>query len=56
MVRKMLHVFCKIIFIERRRFMAGSLSNLVDNLSEVIYKLKSKDCDFFLNIKASKTT
>ena len=56
MVMKVLHIFCKITFIERGKFMASSSLNLIDNLSEVIHKLKSKDCDFFLNIKVSKTT
>ena len=28
--------------------MANSLSNLVDNLTEEIHKIKCKDCDYFL--------
>ena len=35
----------KIKFIDSARFMATSLSNLVDNLTEVIHKVKCKDCD-----------
>ena len=33
---------CTSQFIDRARFMASSLSNLVNNLSEGIYKIKSK--------------
>ena len=38
--------------------MATSLSNLVDNLTERIEKIKCKDCDcviVFLNMKVSRT-
>ena len=38
----------KIIFIDSARFMATSLSNLADNLTERIRKIKCKDCDCFL--------
>ena len=44
----------KIKFIDSERFMAISLSNLVDNLTDRIQKIKYKDCDCFLgheNIK-----
>ena len=37
--------FCEIKFIDSARFMVGSLSNLVDDLAEQIYKIKCKDCD-----------
>ena len=37
----------KIKFIDSARFMASSLSNLVDNLAEGIHKIKCKDCKFF---------
>ena len=36
----------KITFIGSARFMATSSSNLVDNLTEGIHKIKCKDCDF----------
>ena len=35
----------KIKFIDSARFMASSLSNLVDNLAEGIHKIRFKDCD-----------
>ena len=38
----------KIKCINIARFMATSLSNLVDNLTEGIRKIKCKDCDCFL--------
>ena len=34
--------------------MASSLSNLVDNLAEVIRKIKFKDCDCFLEYESVK--
>ena len=34
--------------------MATSFSNLVDNLTKGIHKIKCKDCDCFLNMKVSK--
>ena len=37
----------KIKFIDSARFMASSLSNLVDNLAERIHQIKCKDCDYF---------
>ena len=37
----------KIKFIDCARFVASSLSNLVDNLAEGIHKIKCKDCDCF---------
>ena len=41
----------KIKFIDSARFMAISLSNLADNLTEGIHKIKCKDCDYFLEYK-----
>ena len=38
----------KIKFINSARFMASSLSNLVNNLAEGTHKVKCKDCDCFL--------
>ena len=34
--------------------MASSLSNFVDNLTEEIHKIKSKDCDCFLEYESVK--
>ena len=34
--------------VDSARFMASSLSNLVDNLAKGIHKIKCKDCDCFL--------
>ena len=39
----------KIKLIDSVRFMASSLSNLVDNLAEGIHRIKLKDCDSFLD-------
>ena len=38
----------KIKFVDSVRFMATSLSNLADNLTEGTHKIKCKDCDCFL--------
>ena len=43
----------KIKFIDSSRFIASSLSNLVDNLAEEIHKIKCKVVICFLNIKLS---
>ena len=34
--------------------MAISLANLADNLTQVIYKIKCKDCDCFLEYESVK--
>ena len=34
------------------RFMASSLSNLVDNLAERVHKIKCKNCDCFLEYES----
>ena len=34
--------------------MATALSNLVDNLTEEIHKIKCKDCDCFLEYESDK--
>ena len=36
------------LFIDSARFMTNSLSNLANNLTEGIQKIKCKDCDCFL--------
>ena len=41
-------------FIDSTRFMASSLSNLVDNLAVGIHKIKCKDCDCFLEYESAK--
>ena len=41
-------------FIDSTRFMATSLSNLVNNLTEGIRKIKCKDCDCFLEYESVK--
>ena len=40
------------LFIESVRFMATSLSNLVDDLAEEIHKSKCKDSDCFLEYES----
>ena len=44
----------KIKFIDIARFMANSLSNLVDNLAEGICKIDSRDCDSFFEYESFK--
>ena len=34
--------------------MASSSSNLIDNLTEEIHKVKCKDCDYFLGYESVK--
>ena len=41
-------------FIDSVRFMATSLSNLADNLTEGIRKTKCQDCDCFLEYESAK--
>ena len=41
-------------FIDSARFMASSLSNLIDNFTEEIHKIKCKDCDCFLEYESVK--
>ena len=47
-------IFYKIKFIDSARFMASSLSNLVDNLVEGIHKIKRRDCDCFVEYESVK--
>ena len=44
----------KIKIIDSPRFMASSLSNLVDNLAEGILEIKCKGCNCFLQYKSVK--
>ena len=44
----------KIEFIDSARFMASSLSNLVNNLGEVIHQIKFRDCNCFLEYESVK--
>ena len=45
-------IFYKIKFIDCARLIATSLSNLVDNLTEGIHKVKCEDCDYFLEYES----
>ena len=44
----------KIKFIDSARFMVTWLSNLVDNLTEGVHKIKCKDCDCFFEYESVK--
>ena len=45
---------CKVKFIDNVRFVAASLSNLVDNLREITQKIKRKNCGYFLKQRSVK--
>ena len=45
---------CIIKLVDTARFMASSLSNLVDDLEKGIHKIRCKDCDYFLKYKSVK--
>ena len=45
---------CKKKIIDSARFMASSLSDLVDNLTEGIHRFKCKDCDCLLEYESAK--
>ena len=47
-------ISCKVKFIDNAWFRATLLSNLVDNLTEGIHKIKCKDCDCFLEYESVK--
>ena len=47
-------ISCKKSFFDSARFIATSLSNLSDDLTEEIHKIKCKDCDFFLEYEIVK--
>ena len=42
----------KLRFIDSARFILSSLSNLVDNITEGIHKLKCNDCNCFLEYES----
>ena len=42
----------KIKFIDSARFMLTSLSDLDDNLTDGIHKIRHKDCDWFLEFES----
>ena len=46
--------FYEIKFIDGARFLARSLSNLIDNITERIHKFKREDCDYFLEYESVK--
>ena len=52
--RSVVTISSKIKFINGARFTASSLSNLVDNLAEGIYKFKCKYYDCFLEYENIK--
>ena len=41
-------------FIDSAKFMATSLSSLIDNITEEIYKIECNDCDCFLENESVK--
>ena len=41
-------------FIDSARFMATSLSNIVDNLTDGIYKIRCGDCNLFLQFESGE--
>ena len=45
-------ISCKTKFVDSAWFMATSLSNLFDNLTEETYKIKYKDCDCLLEYES----
>ena len=44
----------KLKFIDNARFMASLFSNLVDNLTEGIHRIKCKYCDCFIEYETVK--
>ena len=53
-IENIITIAYKIKFIDSARFVASSLSNLVNNLGERIHKLKCEDCDCFLEYESAK--
>ena len=54
MVMKVVMISCKTKFIDSAKFITTLLSNLVDNLTEVIHKLKCRSFDCFLKYESAK--
>ena len=54
MVIKVLSLYLTKFIIHSARFMACSLSNLVGNMTDRIYKIKCKDLDCFLEYESVK--
>ena len=53
MEKKLQKISCILQFIDSARFMVSSLSNLVNNLSEGIHKIKVSEYLFFLKTKST---
>ena len=51
---KIIYIYQKIKCIDKAKFMASSLSSIVDNFVEGIHKIKCKDCDSFLEQESVK--
>ena len=47
-------ISCKIKFTDSAKYITTLLSNLVDNVTEVIHKLKCRNFDCFLKYKSAK--
>ena len=47
-------ISCKIEFIDSPRFMASSLSSVIDIISEGVHKVNCKDCSCFLEYESVK--
>ena len=53
-IESIVTVSCKRKFTDNSRFMATSLSNLADNLTEGIHQIKCKDCNYFFEYESAK--
>ena len=54
MVMKVVMISCKIKFTDSAKLITTLLSNLADNLTEVIHKLKCRNFNCFLKYKSAK--